>query len=102
MRQEDILRLEIAMYDSVTLQQDEAAQQLLCKAPDKLQGKSSEFVSLDELVQVHSKKLSRNAQVTAKVETLHKFDHAVSALGILIGALVFKHGIHIGWTHPFP
>ena len=54
MRQEHVFRLQIAMYDFVTFQKDEAAQQLLSKAPDKLQREASELVSLDELVQVHA------------------------------------------------
>lgn len=71
------------MYDFVTLQEHQTAQQLLCKASDKFQRKPSEVVALDELVEVHAKKLSRDAEVTTEIEALGKVHHAVLVLRIL-------------------
>ena len=38
---------------------------------------------LDELVQVHTEKLSRDAKMAAEVEALHEVDHAVLVIGVL-------------------
>ena len=90
MRQKHVLGLEVAMNDFVTFKENETTQQLLSEAPDKLQGESSKLVCLDELVEIHPQKLSRDAQMAAKVEALHKMNHTMFALGILMLSLVIK------------
>jgi hypothetical protein len=50
MSEQYIFRFEIAMYDFVAMEEHQAGEELLRKAPNELQRKTLEVVSLDELV----------------------------------------------------
>jgi hypothetical protein len=58
MSEQYIFRFEIAMYDFVAMEEHQASEELLRKAPNELQRKALEVVSLDELVQVHAEQVS--------------------------------------------
>jgi hypothetical protein len=78
-----VLRFKIAVYDLVCVEEYEAGQELLCKAPNELQRETLEIMSFDEFVQVHTKQVGGDTQVTTKVEALIEFDHAMAILGVL-------------------
>lgn len=54
MGKEDIFRLEVTMYDFLTFEKDQAAQELLCKTAYQFGRKPAEFVTFDEFVEVHA------------------------------------------------
>ena len=83
MGKKDILRFQIAMNNSMLLQQKKTAQELLRKAADQFQGESTEAVGFDEFVEVHVKELCGYAKMTSKVKALRKVDHAVFVFWIL-------------------
>lgn len=72
------------MNDFVTFQQDQTAQKLLGKASYQLQGETPEVMTFDKFVKVHPEKLSRDAEMAAEVEALHKVDHTVLIRRILL------------------
>jgi hypothetical protein len=84
MGQEDVLRLEIAMYYFVLLQEDQAAQKLFGESSNDLQRKASEGVGFNELVKVHIQKFRGYAKVSSEVEALCEIDHAVLVVGVLV------------------
>lgn len=83
MRKQDVLRFQIAMNDPLSLQQNQRGQHLFAKATDESGGEALELVSLDELVQVHTKELSGDTQMATEVEALCEVDHAVLVIGVL-------------------
>lgn len=83
MCQKDVLGFQIAMNDSVLFKQDQTAQKLLRKSPHNIERETTEGVGLDEFVEIHVKKLSRDTQMTAEVETLCEVNHAVFVFWIL-------------------
>jgi hypothetical protein len=83
MGKKDILRFQIAMNNSMLLQQKKTAQELLRKAADQFQGESTEAVRLDELIEIHVEKLCGYAKMTSEVETLCEVNHAMFVFGIL-------------------
>ena len=83
MAKQDVLRFEIAVDDFLLLQQIERAQHLLGEPPDELDRETSEGVRLDEFVEVHIEKLSRDAQMATEVEMLGHLDDVVLLVRIL-------------------
>lgn len=83
MGEQYVLGFQIAVDDLVLVKENEAGQELLCKAPNELQGEPLEIMRFDEFVQVHPKQVGRDTQVTTKVEALIEIDHAVSIVGVL-------------------
>ena len=80
--QEDIFRLQIAMNNLLRMQQDQCAKHLFRETTYELQVKASEVMRLDELVEIHPEKFSRNAKMSSEVETLGKIDHAMTTVRI--------------------
>lgn|SRR5690242_940711 len=87
MREQNVLRLQIAVDHPLTLQQNQRAQHLLAETADKTRGKALELVCLDELVQIHAKKLGRYAKMPTEVEALRKVDHTMLVVGILVNKI---------------
>jgi hypothetical protein len=83
MRKQDVLGFQIAVNDPLSLQQNQRGEHLFAKATDESGRKALELVSLDELVQVHTKELSRDTQMATEVEALCEVDHAVLVIGVL-------------------
>jgi hypothetical protein len=83
MCQQNVLGLQIAMNDTLALQHDQGTEHLSAEATNEWKRESLELICLDELVQIHSKKFSRDTQMAAEVETLDEVDHAVLVIGIL-------------------
>ena len=81
--QQDIFRLQITMDDLLLFQKVEGAQHLFGEAPDELDRETAEGIRLDELVEIHIKKLSGYAEMTAEVEAMREVNHAMLVLGIL-------------------
>ena len=83
MRQQNVLGLQVAVNNLAALQEDQGTQHLPAESTDQTQGEAFELVGLDEFVQVHAEKFSRDAEVTAEVEALGEVDHAVLIVRIL-------------------
>ena len=72
------------------LQQQQTAEQLLGEAADNLERETTEGVGLDEFVEVHVQKFSRDAEMTTEVEALGEVDHAVFVLRVLQKSAPYK------------
>lgn len=83
MCKENVLGLQVAVNDLMGFQQDQTTKKLLSKAADQLERKSAEVVTLDELVEIHAQKFSRDAQMTSEIKTLCEADHAMLVLRVL-------------------
>ena len=81
--QEDVLRLQIAVYEPCVFQNGERVQKLGREDLDQLRAEALELVLFDELVQVDAQQLHRNAQVVTEVEVLLHLDDMVLFVGIL-------------------
>lgn len=84
MPNQDILRLQVTMYDLMLLQKVQRAKHLLGETPDQLDGEATESIGFDELVEVHVEKLCRDAEMTTEVEAMCEIHHAVLVLGVLL------------------
>lgn len=68
--QENVLGLEIAMYQTRFVQESQAVQELLGENPDQCGTKTPELVLLDQFVQVDAKELKDQAQVLPVYESV--------------------------------
>lgn len=83
MGKKDILRLKVAMDNSMLLQQQKAAQELLRKTADQFQGESTKAVRLDKFIEIHVEELRGYTKMTSEVETLCEVHHAMFVFRIL-------------------
>lgn len=72
--QEDILRLEVAVNDSVLVQRVQTLQNGVCKLAHQWQTEALKLVFLNELVEVHAEQLERHADVVAECKVLQHVD----------------------------
>lgn len=83
MSKQDVFGFQVAVDDAMAFKQVECWQHLLCEAADEWEWEAFEFISFDELIQVHAEELGGDAEVAAEVEGLGEVDHAMSIVGIL-------------------
>ena len=82
--QKDILRLEIAVDDSIAVEQLQTEQDGVCKLSYQRQAEADVLALLDQFVQVHAEKLERDADVVSEAEELVGVDDVVRAVAVLL------------------
>lgn len=65
------------------LKEVERAQHLFGESSDEFERKPAEGIGFDEFVEIHVKKLGRNAEMAAEIETVSEVDHTMPILRIL-------------------
>lgn len=81
--QQDIFRLEVAVYDFVFFEQQQGVEELLGEPTDESEGETTEGVEFDEFVQIHGEELGTDAEVGAEVEGGGEVDEGVFAFWVL-------------------
>lgn len=76
------------MYDSLVVEKDQSAENLLCEASNQLEREAAEIVRLDKLVQVDTQKFGGYAKMTTEIEALDKIHDTMATVGILKKRLV--------------
>lgn len=84
--EEDVFRLEVAVYDGEVVQDDEGFQELLDELAHELRGQAAEVVLFDDFVQVEAEELKGDARVLlVRKDVLHLHNavvHSATASGI--------------------
>lgn len=86
--EQDVLRLEVAVDDSVLAQGLQALQDGVRKLPDQWQAEALELVALDKLVQVHAQQLKGHADVVAEGEVFQHVHNVHRAVAILLAKVL--------------
>ena len=86
--QQDVFRLEVAVYDFMFFEEQQGVEELFRESPDESEGETAEGVELDEFVEVHGEQLRGDAEMGAEVEGGGEVDEGVFAFRVLDFALV--------------
>ena len=90
MPQENVLRLEIAMYDTMMAHEAERQECLRRETADEAGRETGKIVGLDELIEIDAEELHCDAQVVAEIERLGHFDDVELLVWIPLGK-IFKN-----------
>ena len=86
--EQDVLRLEVTVDDSVPAQGLQALQNGVGKLPDQWQTEALELVALDKLVQVHAQQLKGHADVVAEGEVFKHVHNIHCAITVLLAQVL--------------
>lgn len=86
--EQDVLWLEVTVYDSVPVQGLQALQDGVCKLSDQWQAEALELVAFDKLIQVHAQQLESHADVVAKDEVFKHVHNIHGTITILLAQVL--------------
>lgn len=86
--EQDVLRLEVTVDDSVPVKGLQALQDGVCKLSDQWQAEALELVAFDKLVQVHAQQLEGHADVVAEDEVFKHVHNVHGTISILLSQVL--------------
>lgn len=86
--EQDVLWLQVTVYDSVPAQSLQALQDGVCKLSDQRQAEALELVAFDKLIQVHAQQLKGHADMVAEGEVFEHVHNVHGAITILFAQVL--------------